>query len=226
MKLSEGISEFMIPGIVVVGGLALLFSDTAIGHKALVSNLGSLGTATITILVLASAYIAGVLCSEVGTALVRRRGNRVCRRVVQARFDDLRLTRWGIARDPGRPYDWSVFSYMRAACRAVEGVRNKIESHENVLRVLRSSIVAMPLSVLSVATYAMRNVSWPSWVCWIFVSATVVVAYIGCIAVFAQRLGTAVRSTIEHYLATPSAFENISLAQIDMATEDRENDQT
>lgn len=202
VDITEAFSEFLVPGVLLTGSAVLLVSDTSIGAEALENVSDRLGATPIAIFLLGLSYVAGVLCSEGGTAIVRKRGDRTCCRCIEARLDDLARTSWAESRPSTGVVGWRDFSYMRAACRTDEGLRSKVQSHENILRILRPCIVALPLSSLFLVVYIARNGSWPAWIDWLLATAIVSVVSIGSYTAFCQRLSSAVRSTIDHYLAT------------------------
>lgn len=196
-------SEFIVPGVVLTGSTTLLVADTGVGQRALHDSSQRFGTPTIVIFLLSLGYLAGILCSELGTMLVRRQGNKIAQVQILRMSHDLANTKWAVKRDPGREIGWSDFSYMRAACRSAEGVRSKIESHENVLRVLRSSLVALPLSALFVSIYVMRHISLPiALKIPVPILGTLLLAVVALVA-FRQRLSVAVRSAVDSYLSIP-----------------------
>jgi hypothetical protein len=203
MDMPDVFSEFIVPGVVLTGSATLLVADTGIGQRALHDSSQRFGTPTIVIFLLSLGYLAGILCSELGTMLVRPQGNKIAQVQITRMSRDLENTKWATRRDPGRGIGWSDFSYMRAACRSADGVRSKIESHENVLRVLRSSLVALPLSALFVSVYVMRHVSLPiAAKIPIPICATLILATVALVA-FRQRLSVAVRSAVDSYLSIP-----------------------
>jgi hypothetical protein len=202
MDVSSAFSEFIVPGVIVTGSATLFLMDTGIGYQALHQGIQELGAVTVAVFLLCVSYVAGILCSELGTALVRRHGNQVAKKEIEGRLTELRVTPWATQiRGQGRALGWSDFSYLRAAARAAEGARSRIQSHENILRILRSCLVALPLTSFFIAVYAMRNSGWPTVVDYLFVPACVGVVGAGAFLAFHQRLGVAVRSAIDHYLA-------------------------
>jgi hypothetical protein len=198
VDLIQPLAEFLLPGIVVTGSATLLASGTTIGQKALEEN--HLGSIAIASFLVAASYIVGILCSELGTALVKPQGDKIARTQITARLTDLKRTPWGAFRDPGRRLGWSDFSYLRGACRSSDGVRDKIEAHENVLRVLRSSLSALPLSVLFATIYVELNEHYIAVInVLIAVALTLATAFL-TLSAFRQRLAVSVRSSIDHYL--------------------------
>lgn len=99
---------------------------------------------------------------------------------------------------------------MRAACRGAEGLRNKIESQENILRVLRSSLVALPGASACIMIHVAHNFRWPAGVVWLAILGSISTIFLLARAIFCQRLGSAVRSTIDSYLVTSLAVGSLT----------------
>lgn len=101
MKLSESIQEFLIPGTVLVGALILLIMNTEMGAKD-IQRASSLGFVSIGVFLLALSYMLGILCSEIGTFIIKERGHRVVCKWISTRTEELSTTQWGITRDTKR----------------------------------------------------------------------------------------------------------------------------
>ncbi|MDH6468653.1 hypothetical protein M2303_002194 [Micromonospora sp. H404/HB375] len=208
MDVNGMLTEFVVPGAILTGSVALLVNDTGLGHEALQGGAAVLGGAGTVVGLACTSYVAGVLCSELGTALVKRQGERVSAKCIRTMEFELSDTEWAKLRNPRRRVGWSDFSYMRAACRRADGAAKRIGSHENVLRILRPSLAALPISTLSIAIFIWRNSHIPLWIGLLFAVVGPVLAYISTVLAFRQRLRTTVRSAIDHYVALQKEVAN------------------
>ena len=205
MDFSAILTEFVVPGVLLNGSVMLLVTDVSVGRDAVTNNFAHFGSVAVAVFLLCVSYVIGVLCSELGTRLVRRKGNAIASAVLERYQYQLRDTPWEVNRDTHKTPGWSDFSYMRAACRPVDGVRGRIESHENVLRILRPSLVVLPLASACVLGYITRHVSWPTYVDIALLIVIPGATFFFTRAAFCQRLSTAVRSTVNHYASSQSS---------------------
>jgi hypothetical protein len=198
--LGSLLSEFIFPGVLLVGGIALLVSDSAVLSAATADLEMQYGQPVVAAFLLSLSYVLGYLSSEGGARLGESASKRIIRECITPRIHDLRLTPWGQQRGSNATISRNDFSYLRAGCRKSEGARRKINQHENALRVLRSAMISIPATLLLIQVYVVRNVQWRWFADTAFIVVPVVMAAMMAKAAFEQRLRAAVNSTVEHYL--------------------------
>lgn len=212
MDFAEVFSEFMVPGVLVAGSSVLLLSHTPAGADFLEPFSSGGAAAASTLFFIAISYVLGILCSEFGTLLVRGVGDRTVRAGISSRVSELAATPWGASKADA-VIGWGDFSYIRAAGRRQgSGAAKRIEGHESVLRILRGSVAAVPLSVWTVSGVLLHRADISETGSMALGALPAIGSFLVLRAAFKQRCSTAVRSSVDHYLAGYEGSEGRGIA--------------
>jgi hypothetical protein len=212
VQTSEAVVEFLIPGVMTCFPLSLLVLRGMgfIGPRSLqftdILATSNIAVATVLLsLFLALSYVVGIILNEVGTMVVKNQSNRLVCSCIQEYKDILMKYKYHELRSvdidtlkPSRA--WAEFSFLRAYCRIASAeAASRIKSHGNFLRVLRPSIISFPsflilfgIFILSLSTTDLLGYGF-------LISG--VVSYLLIRAAYFQRLHTATKSVIQHYVA-------------------------
>lgn len=216
MKLSETIIEFIMPGVVflfpfLIMSIIFVHDNPTLSFFTTLEN----GQILIGIIYGCLSYIAGVLLSEGGTKILEKSSNK---RVGEVFFKYKELLT-NVKYNSNRNVDlekalstdlWHEFSYVRAYCRThSDKASDRIKSHESILRVLRPSTISIPSCIFFIGVVIL----WKSNTYWDKLSISSYLLVVLSVLVFfllkrayLQRLGTTVKSALQHFLA----IQNIS----------------